>query len=217
YTLLHPYDRNNSDFNLILNPSNYEKILFGFREERLLHNKFFVFQLRFSNPENILKKKITSLHQVSLHHLELWIEDSFVQIDDHSWFEFLALAWSRAQQDNFPFLDTCNVYFNYKDIQTTPIKTHAILTKIFLIGINLHVDKNLPDIWVRQSRDIDKIFSKDDIYSLWRWLLFHDTSGLNKGSGVTIMITDKIAKDLQHTEFLEGRIINLIFGFKKSN
>ncbi|PKY36436.1 hypothetical protein RhiirB3_459026 [Rhizophagus irregularis] len=163
------------------------------------------------------KSKITSLHQVSLHHLELWIEDSFVQIDDHSWFEFLALAWSRAQQDNFPFLDTCNVYFNYKDIQTTPIKTHAILTKIFLIGINLHVDKNLPDIWVRQSRDIDKIFSKDDIYSLWRWLLFHDTSGLNKGSGVTIMITDKIAKDLQHTEFLEGRIINLIFGFKKSN
>ncbi|GBC12473.2 hypothetical protein GLOIN_2v1579716 [Rhizophagus irregularis DAOM 181602=DAOM 197198] len=153
------------------------------------------------------KSKITSLHQKTL--------SSKLTTTLAS--KFLALAWSRAQQDNFPFLDTCNVYFNYKEIQTTPIKTHATLTKIFLIGINLHVDKNLPDIWARQSRDIDKIFSKDDIYSLWRWLLFHDTSGLNKGSGVTIMITDKIAKDLQHTEFVEGRIINLIFGFKKSN
>ncbi|GET53123.1 hypothetical protein GLOIN_2v1579716 [Rhizophagus irregularis DAOM 181602=DAOM 197198] len=30
------------------------------------------------------------------------------------------------------------------------------------------------------------------------------------------MITDKMEKHLNHTEFLEGRIINLIFGFKKS-
>ncbi|CAB4473562.1 hypothetical protein RhiirA1_393003 [Rhizophagus irregularis] len=30
------------------------------------------------------------------------------------------------------------------------------------------------------------------------------------------MITDKMEKHLQHTEFLEGRIINFIFGFKKS-
>ncbi|EXX60342.1 hypothetical protein RirG_180830 [Rhizophagus irregularis DAOM 197198w] len=46
--------------------------------------------------------------------------------------------------------------------------------------------------------------------------IVHDTSGSNKGSGVAIMITDKMEKHLQHTEFLEGRIINLIFGFKKS-
>ncbi|CAB5392556.1 unnamed protein product [Rhizophagus irregularis] len=46
--------------------------------------------------------------------------------------------------------------------------------------------------------------------------IIHDTSGQNKGSGVAIMITDKMEKHLHHTEFHEGRIINLIFGFKKS-
>ncbi|PKC54887.1 hypothetical protein RhiirA1_476499 [Rhizophagus irregularis] len=164
----------NSDFNLILNPPNYEKILFGFpyyREERLLHYKLYVFQQRFFNPDNIPKKKKTSLYQVSLHHLELWIEDSFVQIYDQPCFESLAFAWSRAQHGNIPFLDACNVYFNNNEIQTTPIKTHATLTKISHIGINLYDDKNLPEVWVRQSRDKDKKFYKDDIYSLWRWLL----------------------------------------------
>ncbi|PKC53174.1 hypothetical protein RhiirA1_479841 [Rhizophagus irregularis] len=34
--------------------------------------------------------------------------------------------------------------------------------------------------------------------------IVHDTSGSNKGSGVAIMITDKMEKHLQHTEFLEG-------------
>ncbi|EXX74653.1 hypothetical protein RirG_049140 [Rhizophagus irregularis DAOM 197198w] len=92
-----------SDFNLIFNPPNYEKILFGFREERLLHNKFFIFQLRFSIPENILKKKITSLHQVSLHHLELWIEDSFVQTDDHSCFEILGVGMVSCSARQFSF------------------------------------------------------------------------------------------------------------------
>ncbi|PKK81003.1 hypothetical protein RhiirC2_703816 [Rhizophagus irregularis] len=45
--------------------------------------------------------------------------------------------------------------------------------------------------------------------------IIHDTSGQNKGSRVAIMITDKMEKYLHHTEFLNGRIINLIFGFKK--
>ncbi|CAB4399150.1 unnamed protein product [Rhizophagus irregularis] len=164
----------NSDFNLILNPPNYEKILFGFpsyREERLIHYRLYVFQQRFFNPDNIPKKKKTSLYQVSLHHLELWIEDSFVQTYDQPCFDSLAFAWSRAQHDNIPFSDACNVYFNNNEIQTTPIKTHATLTEIFHIGINLYNDKNLPEVWARQSRDKDKKFYKDDIYSLWRWLL----------------------------------------------
>ncbi|PKB94480.1 hypothetical protein RhiirA5_438668 [Rhizophagus irregularis] len=167
-------NKENSDFNLILNPPNYEKILFGFpyyRKERLLHYKLYVFQQRFFNPDNIPKKKKTSLYQVSLHHLELWIEDSFVQIYDQPCFESLAFAWSRAQHGNIPFLDACNVYFNNNEIQTTPIKTHATLTEISHIGINLYDDKNLPEVWARQSRDKDKKFYKDDIYSLWRWLL----------------------------------------------
>ncbi|PKK58443.1 hypothetical protein RhiirC2_720516 [Rhizophagus irregularis] len=46
--------------------------------------------------------------------------------------------------------------------------------------------------------------------------IIHDTSGSNKGTGTAIMITDKMEKHLQHKEFYKGRIINLIFGFKKS-
>ncbi|PKK64527.1 hypothetical protein RhiirC2_787357 [Rhizophagus irregularis] len=62
----------------------------------------------------------------------------------------------------------CNVYFNNNEIKTTPIKTHATLTEIYHIRINLYDDKNLPEVWARQSRDKDKKFFKDDIYSLWR-------------------------------------------------
>ncbi|PKB95002.1 hypothetical protein RhiirA5_386305 [Rhizophagus irregularis] len=35
--------------------------------------------------------------------------------------------------------------------------------------------------------------------------IVHDTSGANKGTGVAIMITDKMEKHLNHTEFLEGQ------------
>ncbi|CAB4417755.1 unnamed protein product [Rhizophagus irregularis] len=129
----------NSDFNLILNPPNYEKILFGlpsFREERLKKYRLYALQQRFFNPEDIPKKKKSSLYQVSLHHLELWIEDSFVQNFDKPSFDSLAFAWSRAHHDNLPFSVACNVYFDNK-ITTAPIKTHATLSEVSHIGINL--------------------------------------------------------------------------------
>ncbi|PKK48294.1 hypothetical protein RhiirC2_803565 [Rhizophagus irregularis] len=47
--------------------------------------------------------------------------------------------------DNIPFLDACNVYFNYNKIKTTPIKIHATPTEIFHIRINLYDDKNFPE------------------------------------------------------------------------
>lgn len=46
--------------------------------------------------------------------------------------------------------------------------------------------------------------------------IIHDSSGPNKGSGVAIMLTDKIYRHLHHTTFFEGRILNLILGFRKS-
>ncbi|CAB4404373.1 unnamed protein product [Rhizophagus irregularis] len=90
-------------FGLILNPPNYEKILFGFpsfREVGLLKYDLYHLQQRVLNPENIPRRKKTSLYQVSSRHLELWIEDTFVRNFDQHAFDGLAFAWSRAQRDD---------------------------------------------------------------------------------------------------------------------
>ncbi|PKY53162.1 hypothetical protein RhiirA4_498395, partial [Rhizophagus irregularis] len=105
-------------------------------------------QQRFLNPENIPRKKKTSLYKVSPRHLELWIEDSFVRIFDQPAFDSLGFAWSRAKRDNIPFWAACNVHFNNNKIKTAPIKSHATLTEISHIGINLYDHKNLPETWV---------------------------------------------------------------------
>lgn len=170
YTMNEEY----SEFNLVLIPPNYEKILFGlpyFREARLFKYKLYKLQQQVFNPENIPKKKKSSLYQVSLLHLELWIETSFVECFDQPSFASLEFARSRAMQDNLPFSDACNVHFDNNTIATAPIKAHATLTEISHIGTNLYDDKNLPDVWARQSRDKFKKHYKDTQYSLWRWLL----------------------------------------------
>lgn len=166
----------NPNFNLILDPpnSNYYKILFGlpsFRDERLHHLKLYKIQQRVFNPESIPRKKKTSLYQVSQRHLELWIEDSFVNIFDQPAFESLAFAWSRAQSANIPFRDACNVYFNNNQLDIAPIKAHATLTEISHIGINLYDNKNVPELWYKQTRDKNNNNHKERLYSLRRWSL----------------------------------------------
>ncbi|CAB4376959.1 unnamed protein product [Rhizophagus irregularis] len=94
-------------FNLILDAPNYGKILFGFpsyRETGLFKYNLYKLQQRLLNPENIPRKKKTSLYKVSSVHLELWIEDSFVQNFDQHAFDALAFAWSHAKRDNIPFM-----------------------------------------------------------------------------------------------------------------
>ncbi|PKY35105.1 hypothetical protein RhiirB3_455483 [Rhizophagus irregularis] len=100
-------NQENPAFNLILTPPNYEKILFSFpsfREECLQLYRLYKIQQRFFNPEDIPHKKKTSLYQVSQHHLELWIEDSFIDNFDQPAFKSLAFTWSRAKHDNIPFM-----------------------------------------------------------------------------------------------------------------
>ncbi|PKY52180.1 hypothetical protein RhiirA4_469654 [Rhizophagus irregularis] len=45
----------------------------------LLKYNLYKQQQRFLNPDNIPKKSKTSLYQISPRHLELWIENSFIQ------------------------------------------------------------------------------------------------------------------------------------------
>ncbi|CAB5378399.1 unnamed protein product [Rhizophagus irregularis] len=96
-----------SAFQLILDAPNYGKILFGFpsyKETGLLKYNLYKLQQRLLNPENIPRKKKTSLYKVSSRHLELWIEDSFVRNFDQHAFDALTFAWSRAKRDNLPFM-----------------------------------------------------------------------------------------------------------------
>ncbi|CAB4391595.1 unnamed protein product [Rhizophagus irregularis] len=120
-----------SAFQLILDASNYGKILFGFpsyRETGLFRYHLYKHQQRLFNPENIPRKKKTSLYKVSSPYLELWIEDSFVRNFDQHAFDALAFAWSRAKRDNIPFMAACNVHFKKHKIKPTPIKFHGTLT-----------------------------------------------------------------------------------------
>ncbi|CAB5187522.1 unnamed protein product [Rhizophagus irregularis] len=158
---------------LILDAPNYGKILFGFpsyRETGLLKYNLYKFQQWLLNPENIPRKKKTSLYKVSSRHLELWIEDSFVRNFDQHAFDALAFAWSRAKRDNLPFMAACNVHFKKHKIKPTPIKFHGTLTLTSHIKMTYHMEHYLPVVWKKQPRDYtkkEKIF-KDTFYSLQR-------------------------------------------------
>lgn len=165
-----------SAFPLILDAPNYGKILFGFpsfRETGLLKHNLYKLQQRLLNPENIPRKKKTSLYRVSSRHLELWIEDTFVRNFDQHAFDALAFAWSRAKRDNLPFMAACNVHFKKHKIKPTPIKFHGTRTLTSHIKMTYRVEHYLPMVWQKQPRDYtkkEKIF-KDTFYSLQRWLL----------------------------------------------
>ncbi|PKK70922.1 hypothetical protein RhiirC2_745518 [Rhizophagus irregularis] len=165
-----------SAFQLILDAPNYGKILFGFpsyREMGLLKYNLYKLQQRLLNPENIPRKKKTSLYKVSSRHLELWIEDSFIQNFDQHAFDALAFIWSRAKRDNLPFKAACNVHFKKHKIKPTPIKFHGTLTLTSHIKMTYHVEHYLPVVWKKHPREYtkkEKIF-KDTLYSLQRWLL----------------------------------------------
>jgi len=162
------------EYSLVVNPPTYHRVLFGFpwwREERLRRLNLYNIQQLILNPENIPHHKKTSLYRISPKHLDLWIEDSFVNNFDQPAFESLAFAWSRAQQANIPFMDACNVHFNRNTLDIAPITSHATLTEISHIGICLYRDKNIPDLHFRSSRDkFHKTFT-DDLTTLQSWLL----------------------------------------------
>lgn len=158
---------------LIINPPNYHRVLFGFprwREERLRRYKLYKIQQHILNPEDIPNKKKASLYRFSLHHLELWIQDAFVNNFDQQAFESLSFAWSRARQDDIPFLDACNVHFNVAAIPIAPIGSHAILSEISHIGISAYDNKNLPELREKHSRDKFKKIFLDDLHLLLHWL-----------------------------------------------
>ncbi|GBC16658.2 hypothetical protein GLOIN_2v1690418 [Rhizophagus irregularis DAOM 181602=DAOM 197198] len=136
-----------SAFPLILDAPNYGKILFGFpsfRETGLLKHNLYKLQQRLLNPENIPRKKKTSLYRVSSRHLELWIEDTFVRNFDQHAFDALAFAWSRAKRDNLPFMAACNVHFKKHKIKPTPIKFHGTRTLTSHIKMTYRVEHYLP-------------------------------------------------------------------------
>lgn len=160
-------------FGLILDAPNYEKILFGFpffREAGLYKYRLYQLQQQILNPENILRKKKTSLYQVSSRHLELWIEDSFVHNFDQHAFDGLAFAWSRAKRDNIPFLATCNVHFNNNRFKPAPIKSYVSQSLISHIRFKCDANIYLPVIWTRPPRDKNKKTFKDTLRSLRWWL-----------------------------------------------
>lgn len=164
---------NDLQYSLVLHPPNYYKVLFGFpwvREERLRRYKLYKIQQYILNPENIPNKKKSSLYRFSLPHLELWIQDAFVRNFDQPAFESLAFAWSRAQQDDIPFLDACNVHFNVGALPIAPITSHATLTEISHIRKNLYLVNHLPELRERHSRDKFRKIFKDNLHTLRLWL-----------------------------------------------
>ncbi|GBC31905.2 kinase-like domain-containing protein [Rhizophagus irregularis DAOM 181602=DAOM 197198] len=113
-------------------------------ETGLFKHNLYKLQQRLLNPENIPRKKKTSLYRVSSRHLELWIEDTFVRNFDQHAFDALAFAWSRAKRDNLPFMAACNVHFKKHKIKPTPIKFHGTRTLTSHIKMTYRVEHYLP-------------------------------------------------------------------------
>jgi hypothetical protein len=142
--------------------------------------------------------------------------DHFSNNPDHMVNEEYTTNLHVINQDN----NENNFFINYIKIGSINIQT-AYNNKLNDI-INYFVEHNFDILGLSETglhgNQTNTIINKHKHPTLPNNFIYivHDTSGPNKGSGVSIMLTDKMQKHLHHTEFFEGRIINLIFGFKKS-